>query len=136
MQALYPLSIVLFLSSCVVKKPNEALWQLIPDSGVSIPKEAASDLELSEELVKRVCSKENLPPSQVLAGKNIESTIILRDDWHSKALSKLGQFGLGIETEWSCCGGFCSVNDQGDKQLTYSVVTIPVKLTSSVQQFK
>ncbi|MEN9827176.1 MAG: hypothetical protein RI953_2921, partial [Pseudomonadota bacterium] len=91
LQALYPLSIAIFLSACVMKKPNEALWQLIPDSGVSIPKEAASDLGLSEELVKRVYSKENLlqAQAQVASGKNIELNILLRDDWQARLPLKM-----------------------------------------------
>ncbi|MEY3901423.1 MAG: hypothetical protein RL189_729, partial [Pseudomonadota bacterium] len=74
-----------------MRKPAENILQFVPDSGVSYPKEAVTDLGLSEELLQRVYSKQNLleAQAQLSSDKGYELNILLREDWQTRLPLKL-----------------------------------------------
>lgn len=87
----YTLAAAFLVSACVMKKSSDTLWQTVGDSGVNYPQEAVSDLGLSEEIVKKVYSKENLlqAQTQLQSGKSFELNVLLRDDWQTRLPMRL-----------------------------------------------
>ena len=79
------------LMACVKQKLPATVPQQTTASGITVAADAAKELEISEELIGKVYSRENLlkAQAQLTQGKNFELNVLMRSDWQSRLPMRL-----------------------------------------------